>query len=72
MENRKYTGKIAPLTSICCLSAAAAVLTGFVAALKEVGYAGTLNLEIKPPDSEKDLTAEFVRKAMRCARRLLV
>lgn len=43
---------------------------GFAASLKQVGYTGTLNLEIRPPDSEKDLTAEFVQKIMGWARRL--
>ena len=40
---------------------------GFVPSLKKIGYTGTVNLEIRPPESEEGLTVEFIRGLMSCA-----
>ena len=45
--------------------------TGFVAALQEVGYAGTLNLEVVDRDGGNPASEAFIRGAMEAARRVL-
>jgi len=43
---------------------------GFTTALQRVGYCGTLNLEIRRPENEADLTPAFVRELLNRTRNL--